>query len=229
MYLHVSRDIRYFRCSAYDNRRCASGGKPALAQDKITGGRPRVNGKFAPMDDEARAQLSRKPGVERWAWECVENVLRDPSIIAAELEHRRNEGTDPALLANLDIVRRARAKLERQQQRLLALYAADDDALPFDAIKQLLAATEREKVQYQSSIADIEHRLTEQRLASDQLQQLSAYCERVGRNLESFGFQEKRLALEALGVRVHASGRDWRLEAAIPLSSDAVVVTTSSR
>ncbi len=41
----------------------------------------------------------------------------------------------------------------------------------------------------------------------------------MAQNLESFGFEEQRMALEALGVRIKANGRDWQLTCSIPTGS----------
>jgi hypothetical protein len=59
---------------------------------------------------------------------------------------------------------------------------------------------------------------------ADQLTRLvnvEDYCGSVGRRLQTFGFTEKRLALEALGVVVRVDGRDWSLECTIPISDTA--------
>ncbi len=46
--------------------------------------------------------------------------------------------------------------------------------------------------------------------------------------LASFGFEEKRLALEALGVTVIANGRDWRIDARIPHVVEAETISSNS-
>ena len=49
----------------------------------------------------------------------------------------------------------------------------------------------------------------------------AAYRASVAGKPESFSFDERRLALEALGARIVANGREWQLEAGIPLDMDA--------
>ena len=79
-----------------------------------------------------------------------------------------------------------------------------------------ISRAEKEKQQLRATIAEIERRLAEQQQAIGQLDALKTYCERVAQNLESFGFEEKRMALEALGMRVKGNGRDWQLTCSVP-------------
>lgn len=56
-----------------------------------------------------------------------------------------------------------------------------------------------------------------QRVAdATKLTTLSEYSARVRSRLASFDFADKRLALEALGVKIQGNGRDWRLDVALP-------------
>ena len=83
-----------------------------------------------------------------------------------------------------------------------------------DLIQRELAQIEQEKSRLHTTLADIEQRLEAQQATIDQLDSLTAYCQREAQNLETFGFDEKRLALEALDVTVVANGRQWRIKGA---------------
>ena len=112
---------------------------------------------------------------------------------------------------------RALARVEKQQERLIAKFRkADDDSLPWELVEREISRAEKEKQQLRATISEIERRLAEQQQAIGQLDALKTYCERVAQNLERFGFEEKRMALEALGVRIKANGRDWQLTCSIP-------------
>jgi hypothetical protein len=156
--------------------------------------------------------------VEAWVWEKIAAVLRDPSIITAEVQRRREEGPDPVLSGDLETAQRRLANIDKQQERLLRRYSeADDDSFPWELVEREIASLEREKAQLTSAIAELEDRLAQQEQVTGQLDALNAYCERVRRNLDTCGFEEKRLAIEALGVRVIANGRDWQLTGEIPM------------
>jgi hypothetical protein len=173
---------------------------------------------------------SRVPAddVEAWAWEEVAARLQDPTLVAAEAERARSEGPDATLVADLESLRRSSAKIERQQERLIAKYRqSDDEEFPWELVEREIARAQQEKADLQQAIDDAERRLAEQQSAVVQLEALASYCERVSRNLATFGFVEKRDALEGLGVRVEANGWHWGLEGRIPLADDAGKLTTT--
>ena len=116
------------------------------------------------------------------------------------------------------------------QERLLRSFAAaENDSFPVELVQREVSRLEQEKTQVRATVAELERRIAQQDSALDQVEALSAYCERVARNIDTFGFEEKRLALEALGVRVVANGRDWQLHGTIPLTSRDVVLSHVSR
>jgi site-specific DNA recombinase len=169
---------------------------------------------------------ARIPGeaLEEWAWAQVASVLRNPDLIAAELKRRKDEGPDASLLADLETAKQRLATLERRQADYLRRYSeAEDGTFPWELVEREIKRLEAEKVGWTATIADLEDRLQARELVREQLEALHVYCERVGRNLDAFTFDDKRLALEALQVRVTGNGREWRLDGSIPLHDDAAV------
>jgi hypothetical protein len=174
---------------------------------------------------------ARVPGddVETWVWDEIATILRDPETVAAELRRRREAGVDSTLAADLDAARRALAKLETQGERLIRRFReADDDNFPWDLVQREIAHVEAEKKQLQAAVVELEQQIAQQDAALNQLDALMTYCATAARNLEWFGFAEKRIALEALAVRVLGNGRDWRLHGSIPVGDPAGVVAQSS-
>jgi hypothetical protein len=142
----------------------------------------------------------------------VTTVLRNTAIIAAELERRRQEGPEPALLADRDTTQRHLATLEKQQAKLVRAFRETDATLaPWELIQRELAQIEQEKGRLHTTLADIEQRLDAEQATVDQLQSVTAYCQRAGHNQDTFDFAKKRLAFAALDVKVIANGREWRL------------------
>jgi site-specific DNA recombinase len=219
---------RTYRCSSREQPGGPCGGKRIRADD-VANSRPRDGGhRFSRVDKSTLDQSELQPGIDSWVWEHVERVLRNPDVIASELAARREKGADALLVSDLDAAKRALAKVERGQQRLLTLFSAADAEMPLDLLKQQLAATQREKQTWQDTVRDLERRLAAHQRAVDTLDGLTEYCERVAKNLERFGFEEKRIALEALGVRVMGSGREWRVDFCIPTESDAAALSHTS-
>jgi len=158
--------------------------------------------------------------IEAWVWDKVSAVLRDPSIIAAELERRKEEGGDDLLQSDLTAANRALAKIERQQEKLLGQFRrAEDDSFPWELVRREIARAEHEKDQFRAVIADLKARIAAQQSAQQQLEAVSAYCARVATNLDRLSEGEKRLALEAMRVQVVANGNDWRLTGSVPIES----------
>jgi site-specific DNA recombinase len=158
--------------------------------------------------------------LEPWVWDQVANVLRNPEIIAAEVRRLQQDGPDPIVKTDLENARRALAKLDKQQAGLGArLRDALDDAVLWDLLKTELGKIERERGELQAAVADLEKRLSLHQQVTDQLAAIPAYCARVQENLGTLSFDEKRLALEALDIKVTVNGRDWKIDASIPLPS----------
>jgi site-specific DNA recombinase len=177
--------------------------------------------------------------IEAWAWGKVEEVLRHPEVIAAEIERRRDEGVDPVLGADLETARRELAKCERAQAQLVRRHTehlmADPaenaaGAFPWELVEREVKRLEGEKARWAAAVRQIEERLATRQRALEDLEGLYATCQRIGAHLETFAFEERRLALEALDVQVRVSATDWTITGRIPIdvpNGNAVVSRTS--
>lgn len=67
-------------------------------------------------------------------------------------------------------------------------------------------------------------------VAEDRLDQIAGWCKTVAMNLEEMFYQQKRLTLDALGVkaRIYRAGRlpRYEIEATIPMGEDQTVFNT---
>jgi site-specific DNA recombinase len=172
------------------------------------------------------------PDVERWVWDEVSAILHDPSIIAREVERARQAGDDPGLASSLMAARRRLAKIERDQERLAVGFRTRTGRV-LELLEREIGRAEVERQQTMSEIAEIEARISARQQAARRWEDVERYCQRVAGRLDSFDFDQKRLALEALAVRVTANGRDWRIDGGIPFGSGEGVLsqtaTTSAR
>ncbi len=196
MYPEPNRDIRVYRCSSRRSPEGKCGGSSVIAN-----------------------------WIEVQVWEKIANILKNPQIIADEVRRRQNEGPDPVMSSDLATARRKIAKIEKQQAGLGArLRDAADDPTLWDLLRTEIAKMDREKAELETMITELEGRLGAQQQLIDRLEALSTYCERVQRNLDSFGFEEQRLALEALAALVTVNGREWRIDATVPTGgADGVI------
>lgn len=165
--------------------------------------------------------------VEAWTWDQLTCLLRDPAMIAAEVQRQREP--DTSLTTDRDAVRRRLERVVQQQERLISRFrhATEDDPFPWDLVEREIIRAETEKKQLQATLAEIDGRISDQRATAVQLDALTAYCERVAANLDTFGFEEKRLALHALGVRVIADGKRWEIQGTVPMTGDAGVLNNT--
>jgi len=197
MYTEMGRGRRTYRCSSRDKVGGACGGKLVRADD-----------------------------VEAWVWTQVSAILHDPSLVAAELQRRQDEGPDPTAVADRDTLQRRLSTFEKQQQRLIHHFR-EEESVPWALIQRELTQIEQEKRQVEARLVAIEQRLTEQLTIVAQLEALETYCAQVSRQCERFDFDGKRLAFEALDIQVAASGREWQLQGRIPMDDAGVVNQTS--
>jgi len=171
---------------------------------------------------------SRVPAdeVEEWAWEQVKAVIADPAIIAAELERRQSAGPEPHLIAEVDALRAQFDTVGLEIARLVDVLA--DNTMPYEVVRQKIQTRQKERSRLQCRISDIEARLNEQEAFRFGLDALAPVCKRLSQRVEQLGFEGRRLALEALAVRVTAIGcgrrkspLDWRIEGSIPLDVES--------
>ncbi len=160
--------------------------------------------------------------IDAWAREEVTKRLRNPGVIAAEVQRRQEQGPDAILTDDLAKARREVARCEREQHKLVAKLRTAEDTTSrlWSLVEAEVDALEGDREDWQKTIRQIEDRMAEQQLAEAHLEAVRDYCARVSGNLEHFGVEERRLALDALTVTVTATGKDsagWDLDGAIPL------------
>jgi hypothetical protein len=160
-------------------------------------------------------------GLEEWVWERVSNALRHPELIAAELERRRAAGPDETLTERLKIAKREYKKRHDKQEQLREQWkTSDDDSFSLEMLQRIATELEHEKEGFLKAIAEIEGRIADQQQSTFQLERLVEYCARASQNLDSFTFERKVMAFQALQVRVTANGEDWHIDGSIPLQMD---------
>lgn len=207
---------------------CSNCGRPMICNTE-TGGpgrreeRRRVYRCSSHGTPQGRCGATRVPAdvLEAWVWDELCTRIRDPHLIAEQIEHIRDEEPDPALVGDLAAARREIVKLTKQQERLVRrLRDTDDDAVG-NLIEREIATIEEEKRHLQRMINDIESRLAVQEAQSGQLDMLADYCCQIAAKLETFEFPEKQLTLQAFNVEVRASGnlkgRNWHLHGSVPV------------
>ena len=232
----VQEQLRYNRGQATRNQKrqyllrglvhCAKCGLPLYSTPEKDRRMYRCSSKDRPSGP-CGARRVPADEVEEWVWEQVKSIFEDPAIIAAELERRQSEGAEPHLIAELATLRIQFANLDAEIERLVDALA--DATLPSDVVRRKIQDRQRERARLQAKIADLEGRLKDQDLSHYGLEALEVVCCRLAEKVEYLGFDGRRLALEALAVKVTANGcgrrkspLDWRIEGSIPLDPEAL-------
>jgi site-specific DNA recombinase len=136
-------------------------------------------------------------------WTHVAAVLRDPAIIAAEVERQRDHGALERDFAAVEKMLTAIA--EKQAITARAITAVDDDEAAAPLIAELKALGERKKAA-QRDRDNLARRIADAEADRARVRSLAGWCAAVAANVDRLTYDEKRLALQALGVQV----RVWR-------------------
>jgi len=159
--------------------------------------------------------------LDRDVWEYVSGVLTRPDIIAREL--KKLERRD-ATKADLSSIERSLAENARKRSNLIASLADLDDEDTRNEIKKAMATLAEQRRELEATRDEIAGRQDAWVRAQEQLGGIQAWCRSVAKRVESLSYDDRRLALTALGVkvRVYRSGGDkrWEIEARIGMDID---------
>jgi hypothetical protein len=140
--------------------------------------------------------------IEGYVWAAVERVLRDPALIAQEVQRQCAHIDDDRaqLVHEIELCEKVRARCDREAQRWATAYAAE--VISVEELRQYRADIEarRQSITEQEAVLQAKLAALAEREAHTQM--LTAYCERVAAKLQRLTMEEKRLAIEALGFEV---------------------------
>jgi site-specific DNA recombinase len=176
---------------------------------------PGSRGSYSP--ERCDAHVVQADGIEAEVWDAVGQIVRQPELIMAEVE-RLSDHEAMALVENRAAELEVRIRAVRNdEQRLVRLfgYGEIDESFILEEtrrFKKERAGLEEEKARL---IAQSEDYLNASAMGAS----IGQLVEAVAANLENAGYDEKRLGLEALQVRVTA-GLDGELEIrlAVPIA-----------
>ena len=160
--------------------------------------------------------------LDEGVWGRMKKRLGDEETIAQEWARLQ---TDDPTKNDLKAIDRSIAETDRQQRNLVDQLANLGSTVA-RVVSEKLAALERQR---ESLLIERDAILARQRAwqeARARLGELTAWCQNVSRKLDTLTYDEKRLALDALGVtvKVWAKGHNprWEAQGSIPLTGDIV-------
>ncbi len=143
--------------------------------------------------------------LDRAVWDRVERVLLRPETVAAEVARLR--AADPTV-DDREAIRRRVAEIERQRAnaaKKLILFDDEEAAAPLVA---LMASLKDQKQQAEQELADLERQRAGWEATQGRLDELAHWCGQVAVNLRLLSHDQRRTALQALGVKARA----WRAD-----------------
>ncbi|MBA7661807.1 hypothetical protein ES703_69827 [subsurface metagenome] len=163
-----------------------------------------------------RNQRLRANYLEELVWGKVKEVLVKPELLIAELERMRQSNTQAQHLE--DEVRLNQQRLEtlddaETRVTRIYVYAGGDIDKTTRELKRIRA--EQDKIK--EDIAKLEKRIEQAKQVELNEAGIKRFCELARQNIENFTFDEKRLALETLQIKVWIDGVFTTIEGLIPV------------
>ena len=168
-------------------------------------------------DSLCDARLVKADELEKLVWDEVKRVLLNPQLILAHIEERGKEDSETVSKREHTGITQRLASLDMEERRLYRLYTSGrydqkklDDEL--DRVR-----TERSSLE--SRLEEIQNRLQGQREILERKRSIEEYCRKATENIDSFDFEQKRLAVDALDIQVVVEGNHLAVSGVIPTQS----------
>ncbi len=134
-------------------------------------------------------------------WNLVTRVLRQPELIAAEVARQKRDGVSGVEADRAAVERLLADVTAKQKNAARAIVALGDEAAAAPVRDMLHALAERRK-ELETERDTLNQRRAREIDDSDRLAAFGMWAERVVANLDTLTYDERRTALDALGVAV---------------------------
>ena len=161
--------------------------------------------------------------IEDLVWRNVEAVLKEPEAVLAGLETLKGDNGS-SLGEELEMVKSHLKQLDKRQEELL------DWALkgfPEETVVRENKKINDHRIGLQKLETEIEARIEQARQSQVNVEDIKKACEIVSNNLGDLSYEEKRLALEALNIKVWLNNERVTIEGAIPVGSHCITSNPS--
>jgi len=158
--------------------------------------------------------------LEELVWQQIETLLIQPEMVLAGLKTRMAEANEASYVERelLEIDRRFKS-LDKEQQQLLQWALK---GFPEETVEAENKRINGQRDLLKQRRAELGARLEQARETEVNMESIERFCEVVRQNLGEFTFEDKRLALEALSIKVWVDGNNLEIEGAIPISGDDI-------
>jgi len=153
--------------------------------------------------------------LESQVWTAISKVLADPDMVLKELRERQGTAL-PMLEAEIEDARNRLAGLRDREHRLIRLYELGqlDEAM----IQARVKAVKAERAKVEAELATLERQHADVRDVIETAPALRDVVSQVAGKLETADLKHKRLALDALRVKVKVWRDHFEIDGAVPFN-----------
>lgn len=161
--------------------------------------------------------------LETMVWAEIEHLLTKPEVIYEGVRERQKEaGNRDSYLKELETIELRFRHAEKEKTRIWKAFELTGDEGRFTMeIKDL--DTKVDELEKRKS--ELERRIKAIQQGEVDIQGIQRFCELARSNLANFSFEDKRLALEALQIKVWLDGERITIEGAVPVTKDIIAST----
>ena len=162
--------------------------------------------------------------LEDLVWTEVEKVLNQPEIIISELD-RAKEGHSERVLENeLDRINTVLDNRAKQKDRIWKAFTITEDEVKF---KQEISEIDKGIKELEAQKSDTEKQIAANEELVLNAESIEETCAALSRKINSLDFNDKRLAIQALQIRVLVDGDSITINGAIPVDVSRTANTAS--
>ncbi len=178
--------------------------------------------KVTPVRCDNRQHNAKR--LENLVWQEVDKVLNQPELVLSELEKRETEQNTNIWQKDLERLTTQLENREHQKERVWKAFEITGDEAAF---RKDISAIEKNIKEFQIEKAKLEQRIESNKQLELNRDNLKTACELVSSNLKKLDYSERRLALQALQIKVLVDGDCITIQEAIPVEVGYTATTAS--
>lgn len=154
--------------------------------------------------------------LDQRVWKEVEGILLNPEVLLAELRKRTELNIDTAHLEEQIKLNQSRLEtLDEAETRYLRLYGIG--AWSVEKLTQECEKIRREEQKTKQEITELRKRIEEARELTLSIDGIKQAFQLAKTNLAALTYEEKRLGLESLSIKVFVDGDSITIEGLVPM------------
>lgn len=157
-------------------------------------------------------------------WDKVAEIIRNPETIALELERRKKDRNYERenLKAEIESIKQLITSIEVDINRIASRAATLEDEFAYQSFMNQLKLKKQERDGALASLADAERQLLAFDANIHGFENLINFSNKVAENLDNFDFDAKRLAFQALNVKIVGNGKNLTIKYSFPVEKQDI-------